>query len=78
MIEFLDLFSDESSNSNKITLVEKDLILEKNDDIAKIFDDIFTSVVSNLIIPRFQNPFTASDQSENGTEHTTLRIIEQY
>ena len=78
MIEFLDLFSDESSNSNKITLVEKDLILEKNDDIAKIFDDIFTSVVSNLIIPRYQNPFTASDQSENGIEHTTLRIIEQY
>ena len=78
MIEFLDLFSDKNSNSNKIKLVEKDLILEKNDDIAEIFNDIFTSAVSNLSIPRYQNPFTASDQSENEIEHTILRIIEQY
>ena len=78
MIEFLDLFSDKNSNSNKITLVEKDLILEKNDDIAEIFNDIFTSAVSNLSIPRYQNPFTASGQSENEIEHTILRIIEQY
>ena len=33
------LFSDKSSNSNKITLVERDLILEKNDDIAEAFND---------------------------------------
>ena len=78
MIEFLDLFSDKNSNSNKIKLVEKDLILEKNDDIAEIFNDIFTSAVSNLSIPRYQNPFTVSDQSENEIEHTILRIIEQY
>ena len=78
MIEFLDLFSDESSNSNKITLVEKDLILEKNDDIAETFNDFFTSVVSNLNIPRYQDSFTDSDQTENGIEHPILRIIEQY
>ena len=35
-------FSDKSSNSNKITLVEKDLILEKDDDIAETFNDFFT------------------------------------
>ena len=33
------LFSDKSSDSNKITLMEKDLILEKNDDIAETFND---------------------------------------
>ena len=72
------LFSDKSSNSNKITLVEKDLILEKNDDIAETFNDFFTSVVSNLNIPRYQDPFTDSDQTENRTEHPILRIIKQY
>ena len=50
------LFSDKSSNSNKITLVEKDLILEKNDDIAETFNDFFTSAISNLNIPRYQDP----------------------
>ena len=58
-------FSDKSSNSNKITLVERDLILEKNDDIAETFNDFFTSVVSNLNIPCFRDPFTDSDQTEN-------------
>ena len=42
------LFSDKNSNFNKATLVEKDLIREKNDDIAKILNDFFTSVVSKL------------------------------
>ena len=72
------LFSDKSSNSNKITLVEKDLILEKNDDIAETFNDFFTNVVSNLNIPHYQDPFTDSDQTENRIEHPILRIIEQY
>ena len=71
------LFSDKSSNSNKITLVEKDFILEKNDDIAETFNDFFTSVVSNLNIPRYQDPFTDSDQTENRIGHPILRIIEQ-
>ena len=50
------LFSDKSSISNKIKLVEKDFVLEKNDDIAEIFNDFFTSVVSNLNILRYQDP----------------------
>ena len=58
--------------------MEKDLILEKNDDIAETFNDFFTSVVSNLNIPRYQDPFADSEQTENRTEHPILRIIEQY
>ena len=38
------LFYYKSTNSNKITLVRKDLILEKNHDIAKTFNNFFTSV----------------------------------
>ena len=71
-------FSDKSSNSNKITLLERDLILEKNDDIAETFNEFFTSAVSNLNISRYQDPFTDSDQTENRTEHPILRIFEQY
>ena len=51
------LFSDKSTNSNKLTLIEKDLILEKNNDIAEIFNDFFISVGSNLNIPRYQDPW---------------------
>ena len=69
------LFSDKSSNSNKITLVEKNLILEKNDDIPESFNDFFTSVVSNLNIPRYQDPFTESVQTENRIEHPIIRTI---
>ena len=72
------LFTDKSSNSNKITLVEKYLILEKNNDIAETFNHIFTSVVSNLNIPHYQDPFIDSDQTENRIGHPILRIIEQY
>ena len=54
---------DKSSDSNKITWVEKDLILEKNDDIAETFNDFFISVASNLNIPRYKDPFTDSDQT---------------
>ena len=69
------LFSDRSSNSNKITLVEKDLIAEKN---AETFNNFFTSVVSNLNIPLYQDPFIDSHQTENRIGHLILRIIKQY
>ena len=74
------LFSNKSSNSNKIKLVEKDLILEKNYDIVKTFNDFFTSVVSNLSILPYQDPFTDSEQTEfeHQIEHPILSIIEQY
>ena len=41
-------FSDKSSSFNKITLVEKNLIIYQNEEIAKTFNDFFTKVVSNL------------------------------
>ena len=66
------------NNSNKIPLVEKDLILEKNNDTAEIFNDFFTSVASNLNVLRYQDPFIDSDQTENKIGHLILRIIEQY
>ena len=52
-------------NFNKITLVEKDFILEKNDILRKLLMVFFTSVVSNSNIPRYQDPFNDSDQTEN-------------
>ena len=42
-------------------LVEKDFILEKNDDVAVKFNHFFTSVVSKLNIPRYQDPLIDSD-----------------
>ena len=44
----------------------------------RTFNDFFTSVVSNLNIRRYQDPFTDSDQTENRIGHPILRIIEQY
>ena len=58
--------------------MEKDLILEKNDDIAETLNDFFTSVVSNLNIPRYQDPLIDSDQTDNQIGHPIRRIIEQY
>ena len=54
-------FSNKSSNSNKITLVEIDLILEKSDDIEETANDFFTNVILNLNILRYQDSFTDSD-----------------
>ena len=46
------LFTVKNSNFNKMRLVEKSLILEKNDDFAESFINFFTSVVLKLNIPR--------------------------
>ena len=58
--------------------MEKDLVPEKNDDIAETFNDFFTIAVSNLNVPRYQDPFTDSDQTENQIVYPILRIIDQY
>ena len=58
--------------------MEKNLILEKNDDIWETFNDFFTIIVSNLNIPRYQDPLIDSDQTENRIGHPILRTIEQY
>ena len=71
-------FFDKSSNSNKITLVEKGSILQKNNDIAENFNDLLTSVVSKLDILHYQDPLIGRDQSEERIRHPILRIIGQY
>ena len=42
-------FSSESSNFNKVTLVEKDLTLEKNEDIAETINRIPLLIVIKLM-----------------------------
>ena len=61
-------------------LLEKDLILEKNDNIAETFSNFFTSVVSNsnILRLRYQDHFTDSEKTDNRIWHAILRIIEQY
>ena len=49
-------FSDKSSSFDKITLVEKDLIIDQNEAIAKTFNDFFIKVVSNLNITQYEDP----------------------
>ena len=71
-------FPIKSSYSNKIALIEKDLIPEKNDDIAETFNGFFTSVLSKLNISCYQDPFLDGDQTENRIGHPILRIIEQF
>ena len=58
--------------------MEKDLTLKKEDDIEETFNDFFTSVVSNLNILRYEDPFSDSDKTENRVAYPILRIIEQY
>ena len=49
-------FSDKNSTFDKITLVENDLIIDQNEEIAKTFNDFFTKVVSNLNITQYGDP----------------------
>ena len=72
------LFYDKSTNSNKITLLEKDLILEKNHDIAETFNNFSSSVESNLDVLHYQDPFVDSDQTKNRIGLPILKVTEQY
>ena len=42
-------------NSPKITLVEKNEIINNEEKIAEIFNTYFTNIVSNLKIPLYQD-----------------------
>ena len=68
------LLSEKNARSNKTTLAEDNSILENNDKIAEIFNNFFTSAVSNLNIPPFVDPSVEIDHIED----PILRIIEQY
>ena len=55
-------------------MVEQDLILDKNDNIAEVLNNFFLNVVSNLNIPKYH------DRSVNGDhiEDPIAKLIEQY
>ena len=42
-------FSDKTKCSHKITLVKGNNIISNDDDVAKVFDDIFTNAVKKSI-----------------------------
>ena len=65
------------SNYNKITLVEKDMILENNGDNAEMFNDFFTILVSKSNIPRYQSPFTDS-WAPDSKDNLVIRKPSQY
>ena len=68
------LLSEKNARSNKITLVEDNYILENNNKIAETFNNFFTSAISNLNIPPFEDPSVEIDHIED----PILRMIEQY
>ena len=68
------LFSEKNSIHNKITLVEKDLILDKNENVAEVLNNFLINVVSNLIIPKYYDKSVNIDHVED----PITRSIEQY
>ena len=65
-------FSEKGSTRNKITLVEQDLILDKNDNVAEVLKKVFIHVVSNLSIPKYHDKSTNIDDIKDPIS------IEQY
>ena len=68
------LLSEKNARSNKITLVEDNYILENNNKIVETFNNFFTSAISNLNIPPFEDPSVEIDHIED----PILRMIEKY
>ena len=58
--------------SIRLHLVEKDLNLDQNEEIAEIFNDFFTKAVSNLNIPQYEDRSVNFEQ----TEDPIIRVIE--
>ena len=67
-------FSEKRSTHNKITLVEQDLILDKNYHVAEVLNKFFIDVVSNLNIPEYHDKSVNIDHIED----PIARSIEQY
>ena len=65
-------FSGKDSTHNKITLVEQDLILDKNDNAAEVLNKFFINVISNLNIPKYHDKSVNIDHFEDPIS------IEQY
>ena len=66
------LFSEKGSTHNKITLVEQDLILDKNNNVAEV-NIFFINVVSNPNIPKYHDKSVNIDHIED----SIARSIEQ-
>ena len=59
---------------NKTTLVEQDLILDKNNNVAEVLNKFFINVVSNLNNPKYHDKSVNIDHIED----PMARSIEQY
>ena len=55
-------------------MVEEDVILDKNDNVAEVLSNFFISVVSNLNIPKYYGKSVNIDHIED----PIARSIEQY
>ena len=55
------IFSDKSSRSNKVTFIENDIILDKNNDIAEVLKIFFTNAVPKLDILQYKDHVVSID-----------------
>ena len=67
-------FSEKGSTHEIITLVEQDLILYRNDNVAEALNKFFISVVSNLNIPKYHEKSVNIDHIED----PIARSVKQY
>ena len=70
--------SDKAVNSLKITLVEKNEIINNEEKIAEIFNTYFTNIVSNLKIPLDQDTDFARRIDPFGEDDPITFILEKY
>ena len=54
-------FSDKGATSDKYTLIENEEIIDNDQKISTIFNDFFSTVVSNLNIPQYEDPSISLD-----------------
>ena len=73
------LFSEKGSTHNKITVVEQDLRLDKNDNVEEVLNNFFVNVVSNLNIPKYHDKSVninhIEDPIEQHKNHTSIVAI---
>ena len=62
------------STHNKITLVQQDLILDKNDNVAEVLNKFFINIVSSLNFPKYHD----KSVNMNHIEDPIATSIEQY
>ena len=67
-------FSEKGSTHDKIALVEQDLILDKNDNVAEVLKKNFINVVSNLNVLKYHDKSVNIDHIDD----LIARSIEQY